>query len=720
MNANVLSKARESEEKFPELLNSLVGRFRDLHPPQIVTILSNYGLQRMVTDAGVSEQSLVDIGQHHVELEQAIALTLPQDEWGRRTVTPDVIQAVIDEIVELADAYQIMRLSRLEKERDQQQQAVLSLQGRLRANTQCVRNWGYRTAMVDVSTELYGPLDSGLHSYYGFSATDLIEVINAIMTIIEERANNRWTTMKGVFRSRNVRQLVHRYFAQFPDVDGDPEEFLGNLPKDVSLNGVKSFLMAHADTKLFQLFLFDCDSIAEVSGRSIEVVRRVLDIISMRPGDLGEESVNDFFLDNPIWTKPGIIFNTKCMFPMPQAILSHIHAIMRRLAKQANLNDKLHQQRATFLENKIGATIQRIFPTENFSLNAKWNYEGTRYETDLVGQVDRVVLIVEAKSGALTVQGLRGAPGRVKRHVHDLVVGPAEQSARLEQLISQAKSGKTAAIETISSLGLEPDKVDTVIRISVTLDDFSMMAIAERELKAAGWVPPELRLAPTLNITDLVCVAEILSEPVYFLHYFAERGRIQNIIELISDEMDLLGFYLETGFNVDERKLEGSPLVTTGLSQRVDHFYNSADAGVEVKKPRPKIHRTLERIVLQIQSRHREGWTTKALDLLRIGNLEEQRAVYRKIEKLRKRVPRTFRDPKHICSLVVLPPAHRDGFVLFYVYPDAIAERRYEVVEQLAEAQFAVQDHSRCVVVGKKIEDWDNPYTFVAVCKRPV
>ena len=646
-------------------------------------------------------------------------LTLSPKKWGRNPVTPDIIKAVIDEIVELADAYQIMRMSRLEQERDEQQHAVLTIQERLRANTQCVRNWGFRTPMFITSTELYSPLDSGLHSYYRFSATDLIEVAKAILSIVEERASNRWAKFRPVFRSRNVRNLVQRYFAQFPDVEGDPEDLLGNLPQDVSLDGVKSFLMAHANTKLFQLFLFDCDVIAEVSGRPIEVVRRVLDNISLRPGDLADDRVDEFFLDNPIWTRPGIIINTKCLFPIPQAILSHIHAIMRRLAKQADLNEKLNQRRATFLENKISATIQCIFPSEDFTFNAKWNYEGAIFETDIVGQIDRVVLIVEAKSGALTVQGLRGAPGRIKRHVHDLVVGPAKQSARLEELIWKAKSGETAAVETVSSLGLDPENVDTVIRISVTLDDFSMTTIAERELKAAGWVPHELRLAPTLNITDLVCVAEILSEPVYFLHYFTGRERIQKVIELIGDEMDLLGFYLETGFNVDERKLEGSPLVTTGMSQRVDHFYNSADAGVDVKKPRPRIHRTLSEIVNLIQSRRNEGWTTKALDLLRIGSLEEQRFLFRKVEKLRRRVIKTYRDPKHICSFVVTPPAHREGFVIFYVYPDTFKERRYKVVQELAGAQFAVQDRTRCVVVGKKIEDWDNPYTFVAVCKRP-
>ena len=719
MKANVLSKARDCEKRFPELVDSLIGHFRDRSPPQIIAILANYGLQRMVTDAGLSEKSLIGIQQHHVEFLQALMLTLSPNDWGRNPVTPDVIQAVIEEVVELADAFQIMRLSRLEQERDEQQHAVLALQERLRANTQCVRNWGYRTQMFDISTELYGPLDSELHSYFGFGATDLIEVVRAILYMVEERASIRWAKIKRVFRSRDVRKLVDGYFTEFIGVKCNAEEFFHALPKDVDPNKVRFCLLSYADTELVRLFLFDFDSIAQASGRSSEVVRRVLENISMRPGDLAEDRVDELLLANPIWTKPGMIFNAECLFTMPQVTLSHMHSLMRRLAEQAGLNHKFHNQRAGFLENKTREIIQHVFPTEDFTLNAKWDYEGTRYETDLVGQVDRVALIVEAKSGALTADGLRGAPGRVKRHVQDLVVRPAEQSVRLERLIWEAKEGGSGAVATTSSLGLNPEAIDTIVRMSVTLEDFSIMSVSERELKAAGWVPPESQLAPTLNITDLDCVAEILHEPVYFLDYFAERERIQKKIGLIGDEMDLLGIYLETGFNVDERRLEGSSLVATGLSKRVDHFFNSADAGLDVKKPRPKIHHKLEKIVLQIQSRHRKGWTSKALDLLRIGNREEQRAIFQKIEKLRKRVTRTYRDPAHICSLVVHPPAHRDGFVIFYVYPDAIEERRYKVVQELAGAEFAVQDRSRCVVVGKKIEDWENPYTFVAVCKRP-
>ena len=620
--AATLAAADQCETKFRELVDSLIGHFCDRNPPQIIAIVAAYGLQRPVTNKGVSEQALVGvIQQYHVEILQALALTLSENEWGRRPVTPDIVQAIIDEVVELADAYRIMRQSALKNESDKQQQAVLALRDRLRTHTQIIRNWGYRTAMVEDSTELYSPLDSMLQDHYGFSATDIIEVAITLIRIMENRANEHWTIVSEILRSRNVHQLAQRYIGKYSGVDGEPDEFVRVFQEGVHHNVVKSRLWSLMDTKLVHIFSFDCERIAEESGRSIDIVKRVLEKLSIRPGDLARDELPEFFLNSPIWATPGINVGGEFLFPMPQIVVSHIHGLMRSLASAAGFVDKIHKRRARFLEDRVKDTIQRILPTAHLTQNVQWHFEGVSFETDLLGKVDRVVLIVEAKSGALTVQGLRGDPIRVKRHVRDLVVGPAEQSSRLEELIWRAKAAEPSAVDTVRSLGLEPDKIDTVIRISVTLDDFSMMSIAERELKAVGWVPPSLRLAPTLTFANLACVADLLREPAYFLHYFAERERSQKMIDLVGDEMDLLGLYLETGFNLEEKELEGGTLITSGLSRQVDQFYNSADVGVVVRKPRPKIHPGLKKIVLQIQNKQIEGWTTIMLDLLRIGKV---------------------------------------------------------------------------------------------------
>ncbi len=713
-------KKDECEVKFRELVHSLSGRFRNRYPPQIISIVAAYGLHRQVTSKGVSERAFVDvIQQYHVEFLQALALTISKNEWGSKPVTPDIVQATIDEVIELGESFRIMRQSALQNEHDKEEQAVLALRDRLRTHTQISRNWGYRTAMVEDSVELYSPLDSTLQNHYGFSATDVIEVAITLIRVMENRAAEHWTMASEILRSRNVRLVAKRLFAQYSDSEVEPGEFERAFPESLDNNAVEARIWSLMDTNLLHLFLFDCERVAEESGRSIEIVSRVLRKLSMGPGDLAQNKPHEFLLNNPIWVAPGVITAGDFFFPMPQIVLSHIHGLMRILAKCAGFTDRLYKRRSKFLENRVYDTIRRILPSAHLTKNVEWRIDGTRFETDLLGRVDRVVLIVEAKSGALTAQGLRGVPLRIKRHVHDLVVSPAKQSARLEQLIWQAKSGETVAADAISALGLEPDKIDTVIRMSVTLDDFSMMAIAERELRAAGWIPPELQIAPTLTFANLATVVDVLHEPAYFLHYFAGRERTQKTIDLIGDEMDLLGLYLETGFNIAEKELEGGPFITSGLSRQVDQFYNSADAGVEVRKPRPKIHRTLEKIVLYIQNKRMEAWSTIALDLLRIGSLDEQRMIFQDVQRLRKRVAKTYRDPAHICSEFVVPAEHIDAFIIFYVFPNAIAGGRFKVAEELARRQFAVHDRSRCIIVGKMIESWDKPYQFVAVYNNP-
>ena len=55
-----------------------------------------------------------------------------------------------------------------------EEQAVISLQERLRLHTQAVRSWGSYSQVIRVSTELYAPMDDAIRAKLGFSASELI------------------------------------------------------------------------------------------------------------------------------------------------------------------------------------------------------------------------------------------------------------------------------------------------------------------------------------------------------------------------------------------------------------------------------------------------------------------------------------------------------------------------------------------------------------------
>jgi hypothetical protein len=86
--------------------------------------------------------------------------------------------------------------------------------------------------------------------------------------------------------------------------------------------------------------------------------------------------------------------------------------------------------------------------------------------------------------GAVCLE-LRDAPERVPRHVDDLIVEPSCQSLRLEQIIARAGKGDFDAGSILAPFGAGFADADEVVRLSVSLHDFSILSSSEPELRLA-------------------------------------------------------------------------------------------------------------------------------------------------------------------------------------------------------------------------------------------
>lgn len=327
------------------------------------------------------------------------------------------------------------------------------------------------------------------------------------------------------------------------------------------------------------------------------------------------------------------------------------------------------------------------------------------------------MVVIEAKSAALTAEALRGAPKRVRRHVEDLVVAPAQQSARLERIVALARTGDAEAAAVLDGFGIAADRIDNVVRLTVTIEDMSTIWSAEEELKAAGWAPSDLELAPACTIADLQCVTHILDGPAYLLHYLLDRSRLQRSLHVFGDEMDFLGFYLDTGFNLSTGEDKVGALAIIGMSAPIDRYFNSRDAGFPLAKPRPGTHRYFDALLSTLSARRPSGWTTMVLDLLRLATPAEQKRVARELEKLRTGVARNFRDPSHPNAFVLRPGVPRDFVGIFHVDCARNAHTRRETLSALAADAMDEHGVERCLVVSRRIEQWTSPYSFAGILK---
>lgn len=709
----LVAVASRNIDVFPKFLEVMRQLYHEKYPPHILAVGAGYGLQAGVSRHGIGKGLSSKIEQHHVEVLQALALMLPEEEWGQSPAPPSDMEKAFDTINELADAFHYRRFKALERERDEQARAVLLLQERLRLHTQAVRNWGSYSQVIRISTEVYEPLDDLFRDVLGFSASDLISTGRYLVSFVEERSNVRFRWLRRVFREQKIPRIVRAYYKNLPLVDGDLDEFMKIIPPETTREQLLSMLLSHADLLLVETMQFTATQVARASRLPEHVVQRVLDALTLSPGDLRSENPEHLFMANPIWTAPIMALEGQYFCPIPQGIFSHIHSIMHSLADKAGVLPQLTERRADYLEKRVGDLLAAALPSATVRNGVKWRVRDTGYETDHIALIDKTVVIVEDKSAALTGPGLRGAPDRVRRHVRDLIADPSEQSARLEAMIWRAKAGDADAAQCLAPFELDFGGVERVVRISVTLDDFSVLSSAESDLKKAGWIPVDSALAPTFNLADFESVIEILGKPSFLLHYFSERQRVQKGGHIFALEKDFLGCYLDTGLNLGDLKERKLAVSLIGMSKSIDHYYNSGDAGVVVSKPKPKLAPYMGSLVSAIEAKAFPGWTTITSDLLRCGTYDEQRRLEEMLAELRIKVQRSWRDPEHQCSLAVQSHALQGTVVVFFVYPPQLTERRKEIAKDLASQIFDTRDCGRCVVICRNTCRWNEPYASV-------
>ncbi len=701
---------------FPSTLELLKGQLRRHDPIGIMACFAGYGLIATVgSKDGAKQKPLKDIQQHHAELLQAILLTIAPDQWGGAPVVPGVMQIVFDSLPTLSDAFFLQRMLDAENITDKQELAVLSLQERIRMHTMGVRNWGHFGAVTRISKELYCALDADFTSHYGFSCTDFIEVAHNAVSELERRQTQHWKIFGRVMRGKSPQQVFRLYFKNVPGLVGNAEDMLAALP-GIDVDGAKAAALAHHSLRLSDCGTFAPDEIAKLSGRSTDLVERVFRAISLKPGALTEANTEYLFLGNPIWEAPAIELSTSFFLPMPQAVFSHIHRIMDRLADAAGLKKVLEKARSAYLQEKLESAFRSALAGAKIKPGAKWKVGDQLFETDVLLVIDRTVIAAEAKSNRLTPEGLRGAPARVKRHVQDMVLDPSVQSERLADLIGKAQSGDAASIAIVTDLGINPDAVDRVIRLSVTLDDFSILSAAEGEFKKVGWVPADHELAPTVLIADLLCVIDILDKPLLLLHYLSERTHLQKALNLVGDELDFLGLYLENGFNFvlsDKNML----FVPTGMSAPIDRYYDALDAGISLPKPKPNLGTLFRQIIDRLNDRRPAGWTTVGLNLLGAASPSEQRRVERSLDKLRAMVRKNYRDPSHINTVMIQPPQKHKARVGFYLFPEQLRGKVRSTMEGLSNEALDTGEVESIVLFARSTEKWDVPYEAVLYAK---
>lgn len=199
--SGMLAAAGEAIEAFPKQLEAVKDELRRCLPPSALAAFVAYGLQAGLSKDGKQKSLLPNVLQHHAELLQALMLTMPLDEWGQGPLMPEISQKLFDTVPTLSDTFFMQRLLEGERvESDPDALLIQSIQNRMRMHTHGVRNWGYYQQVVQTSRGLYAGLDAAMTQHHGFSATDVIGVLAAMVSECEKRQAAHFDLLRKVLR----------------------------------------------------------------------------------------------------------------------------------------------------------------------------------------------------------------------------------------------------------------------------------------------------------------------------------------------------------------------------------------------------------------------------------------------------------------------------------------------------------------------------------------
>ena len=710
-----------AQERFGSNLQKVSDLMHSVDALQTIATLAVYGLFVGVTGAGETRRLSEDrINQAHVELIQAVSLQIPEQQLRITPPNAHSIQTLFDTLPELAEAFSLQRLRLVDGQATDEQKAVVFLQEFLRGHTQSVRNWGYFKRVVSIVKRLCRPIDQYFRSQIGLTATELIETFEFLVGRTEEQINRRWRKYRDVFSEPTVERIIRKYFELSEHLKDTPESLIELARREnLSIEQIKTFILAHSDLTLADDLTFNVSSISRELGVSQESLAAVLEKLSLSFGDLVHYKTEQFFLNNPVWIKSLIKRGNGSFFcAMPQIFFSFIFPILDELiAGVEPLRGSYQTRRAEFLESEIKTLFERAFPGCEIAPYYTWKDGIKEYENDLLIKVDSHLILAEAKSGAVSWPALRGAPGRAKRHVEELLFEPSNQSLRLASRIQDAIENPLTSDMLLPNFPFELKTIKSVLRLSVTLEDFAVLQTNLHMMKPAGWIPHDHALAACMLLADLEVVFDILQMTAQKIHYLKRRSELEANMKYMGDEMDLLGFYLLTGFNIGEAEFNGHTFQLTGMSKEIDEYYTVSDHGMPGTRPGPKLTKWWQDICAKLEERNFYQWSDAANILLSFS-FQEQKAAEKHFEKIKRNVFKKWMEKNHECSILIVPNTPKSDALSLFAFRRAAREERRKRMENIAAQAFESPHVQRCLVVAMNIDEVHYPYSTLAVFTR--
>ena len=653
-------------------LEELSGRLRaSILRHHGLDVLAHFAYYGLCSTQGTNDREFREadpVHQFYVELLQAVALCHKPSQFANEHLRFGDASEIFEAIRSFARAADEARGHG--NPREGETSSSLAVVEAARAETQAVRMPGFPHITVDILTSLFKPLEKDLECACGLRVEGVIAVWQFISRSVEERLTahmHRCRPFSRAARSRDLEGALSAFLEAFPDPHPELRDLVRRVGAEDPDGGfIEGFFLSFADVDLWRCFVVELDACDAAYAAAVQpaltpappgaspdtvnrqsvapFLARALHAWAIEFGELEAIDPTRFVLDNPVWQRPLVrLADDAWLCFLPTLFLSFPFELVETLlllgAEQTSatvstpgyrkprhsLRARYEKRRADFLEEEIAQLFSQRLPGATIIRHTVWidSKSGRRYENDILVVVDSHVLVIEAKSGAVSMAARRGAPGRLRKTISEIVEDASRQADRCSRYVSQlAASNRIADLRTAngSRQNVELPSRPRCIPLVITLDHLNLGGLGGRSLFDAGWIAADVACTPVLNLWDLRAVLDVLERPADILHYFARRVRFERTVRYQAFEMDLLGHYLDHGLGLEHtekivgRAYDGSmPVIMLGYSRLVAPFLGSATLGHRVAKlcrPEPRRSTWFNALIDALEQRRPASWTS--------------------------------------------------------------------------------------------------------------
>jgi hypothetical protein len=564
----------------PEELAATAAEKLEVARVQLVSLLATVDARyllatysRLLIEAEASEKPSEFFRPAPVAVELAAFLLIPFFDGGKSR-EPQLIQECIDALEGYQKAHTFAEAFQ-RWDRDEETRTV-SLQWSVNLHASTVRGTAYPIQVWTRIHALFGPFEDELRARFGVGPLRAAEIVRALLFQMEDNINSTRDELSALLE-KGVRL---KEAADEGALDRLREEF------DASFEG-----MGDKWVPSFSQIA------ARVDGLTSHEWNDLFECIGLTPENRSTVTNPVDVQDHPLI----LVHPDRAFTAQGTAALDAIfHFFDKQVRADSELTAAYVRENASWMENRIGEFLTRVFPKHSVLVNACYpnpDQPGLETEADAIVLWGPILVLVEAKGATVDHQGFRRSPKVLRKLLRKNVQDGFRQTERViralekdeEVIFKEKATGRTVAVNRSSLRKLMP--------VSVTLQHLmgvptQLAATQQLGLFKKGTFPW------SVSIDDLDVITRFAGTADVFLHYIERRIAHQSCkVEMLADELDLFAHYLDNRLHpsIYENRPEilehegFNSITINGGEERFDPFYSAEWYGHKQPREIPKL-----------------------------------------------------------------------------------------------------------------------------------